>query len=468
MAASAARKFLLKLELSLLHMKKKPLVAIIGRPNVGKSTLFNRIIKKRTAIVHDQPGVTRDRNYAEAEWSGYKFVLIDTGGYFSGTTDVINQAVLKQIQEAIDEATVIVFVVDGQTGATALDVEIARLLQRTEKKVLLAVNKIDDTSHSLQTADFFRLGLGEPHPISAVTGRATGDFLEELVQRLPQHAQSEAGSIENDEANGKRNPEDLPLAIVGRPNVGKSSLVNALVGYEKAIVTEIAGTTRDAIDTKLRYKERDIVLIDTAGLRKTARVKETVEFYSTVRTREAILRCNVAAVLVDATEGINDQDLHIVSEVAKSNKGMILAVNKWDLFEKDADTARIFDKQLQEALRIYNYAPIIFISALKGQRVFKLLELALAVHAERGRELRTAELNEFLQAALQKYPPPSMDQREVKIKYCTQVKTNPPVFAVFCNHPESIRANYRQYLEKRFRAQFGFAGVPLTFSFRKK
>jgi len=449
-------------------MKKKPVVAIIGRPNVGKSTLFNRVIKKRTAIVHDLPGVTRDRNYSEAEWAGYEFVLIDTGGYFSGTADVINQAVLRQIQEAIDEATVIVFVVDGQIGATALDVEIARLLQRSQKKIVLAVNKIDDTRHAPQTADFFRLGLGEPRPISAVTGRAIGDFLDELVQSLPESAQTKARAPQEEEANGKLNHKDLQLAIVGRPNVGKSALLNALVGYEKAIVTAIAGTTRDAIDTKLRYKEHDIVLIDTAGLRKTARVKETVEFYSTVRTREAILRCNVAAVLVDATEGINDQDLHIIAEVAQSNKGIVLAINKWDLVEKDADTARIFGKQIQEALRIYSYAPLIFISALQGQRVFKLLDMALAVHAERGRELRTTELNEFLQEALQKYPPPSMDQREVKIKYCTQVKTNPPVFAVFCNHPQSIRSNYRQYLEKRFRTKFGFTGVPLTFSFRKK
>lgn len=446
-------------------MKKKPVVAIIGRPNVGKSTLFNRVIKKRTAIVHDMPGVTRDRNYSEAEWAGYEFVLIDTGGYFSGTTDVINQAVLKQIQEAIEEAALIVFVVDGQVGATALDVEIARLLQRSEKKILLTVNKIDDAKHTPQAADFFRLGLGAPHEVSAVTGRAIGDFLDELVQSLPPHAKRKASG---EEEEGKGVSANLQLAIVGRPNVGKSSLVNALVGYEKAIVTNIAGTTRDAIDTELRYKNSGITLIDTAGLRKTSRVKETVEFFSTVRTREAILRCNVAVVMLDATEGILEQDLHIITEVAKSNKGMILAVNKWDLFAKEADTARIFEKQLQEALRIYNYAPIIFVSALKGQRVFKLLELALAVHTERHRELRTAELNEFLQEAIQKYPPPSMDQREVKIKYCTQVKTNPPVFAVFCNHPQSIRANYRQYLEKRFRAKFGFAGVPLTFSFRKK
>lgn len=449
-------------------MKKKPLVAIIGRPNVGKSTLFNRVIKKRTAIVHDLPGVTRDRNYSEAEWAGYEFVLIDTGGYFSGTTDVINQAVLKQIQEAIDEATLIVFVVDAQVGATALDVEIARLLQRSGKEVLLAVNKVDDVRHETQTADFFRLGLGEPHPVSAVTGRAIGDFLDEIVKRLPQNARSKATIFEEKGEKEQTLSENLQFAVVGRPNVGKSSLVNALVGYEKAIVTEIAGTTRDAIDTKLRYKEHDIVLIDTAGLRKTARVKESVEFYSTVRTREAILRCNVALVLLDAEQGITDQDLHIIAEVAKSNKGMILAMNKWDLIEKNAGTAAAFTKQIQEALRIYSYAPLLFISALKKQRVFKLLDLALTVHAERGRELRTTELNEFLQEALQKYAPPSMDQREVKIKYCTQVKTNPPVFAVFCNHPQSIRANYRQYLEKRFRAKFGFAGVPLTFSFRKK
>jgi GTP-binding protein len=260
----------------------------------------------------------------------------------------------------------------------------------------------------------------------------------------------------------------LHLAIVGRPNVGKSSLVNALLGHEKVIVTDIAGTTRDAIDTEFRYKNQAIVLIDTAGLRKTARVKEAIEFYSTLRTREAIRRCQVAVVMIDAQQGVGDQDLHIVAEVARFNKGILIAANKWDLIEKDANTAEALRKDIVTQLRIYDYAPVLFISAQTKQRVFKLVDECLEIHAERGKEVRTTDLNEFLQEAMQKYPPPSMDQREVKIKYLTQVKTDPPVFAVFCNHPESIPRSYRQYLEKRFRRRFGFAGVPLTFNYRKK
>ena len=447
-------------------MKKKPVVAIIGRPNVGKSTLFNRILKKRAAIVHDLPGVTRDRHYEEADWSGHEFILVDTGGYFAGSDNAIDQAVLRQIVEAIAEAALIVFVVDAQIGATALDAEIARLLQRGNKPVLLAVNKIDDTRHEPERADFFRLGLGEPFPISAATGRAIGDFLDALVARLPARARRKAETEPEEGSEAK--PEGLHLAIVGRPNVGKSSLVNALLGHEKVIVTEVAGTTRDAIDTQFRYRNHSIVLIDTAGLRKTARVTEAVEFYSTLRTREALRRCHIAAVVVDAELGMSDQDLHIVVEVAKFNKGLVVAVNKWDLIEKSTGTAEAFRRELEERLRIYSYAPILFISALTKQRVFKLMDACLEIHAERGKEVRTSALNEFLQESLQKYPPPSMDQREVKIKYLAQVKSHPPVFAVFCNHPESVPRSYRQYLEKRFRARFGFAGVPLTFNYRKK
>jgi len=450
-------------------MKKKAQVAIIGRPNVGKSTLFNRIVGRRAAIVHDEPGVTRDRNYAEADWGGHEFVLIDTGGFFPRSADVFDRAVLKQISEAIDEAQAIIFVVDGHAGATTLDTEIARQLQRSEKPVLLAVNKIDDVSHVPQISDFYALGLGEPTPISAISGRQIGDFLDELVNRLPQSSKPE-------EPKDKREPEsddlhvtsELRLAIVGRPNVGKSSLVNALLGREKVMVTEVPGTTRDSIDTVLRWNDENIVLIDTAGLRKTSRVKEAIEFYSTVRTREAIQRCHVAVVLADATEEVLDQDLHIIEEVAHLHKGIILAFNKWDLVEKDANTAKEFEKRVYEELRIYSYVPVLFISAKTRQRVFKLIDLAQTVHAERGREVKTVELNDFLQQVVTKYPPPSMDRREVKLNYCTQIKTNPPVFAIFCNHPDSVRKNYRQYLEKSFRARFGFIGVPLVFRFKKK
>jgi GTP-binding protein len=331
--------------------------------------------------------------------------------------------------------------------------------------LLLAVNKIDDTQHEPALADFYNLGLGDPAPISAASGRQAGDFLDRLVALLPASAKRQPSVEEEDKSEPT---EALRLAVIGRPNVGKSSLVNAVLGHEQVIVTDIPGTTRDAIDTRLRYKEQEIVLIDTAGLRKTSRVKEAIEYYSTVRTRESIRRCDVAIVLFDALEQAVDQDLHIVSEAAKLQKGLVIGVNKWDLIEKVATTAKEFEKALREALRIYSYVPILFISAVTKQRVFKLLDVALNVHRERQKQLRTGDLNEFLQEAVRNYPPPSMEQREVKIKYCTQVKHAPPVIAFFCNHPTSIRANYRQYLENRFRARFGFAGVPLTFSFRKK
>ncbi|MCK6562256.1 ribosome biogenesis GTPase Der [candidate division KSB1 bacterium] len=449
-----------------MNTKKKPVVAIIGRPNVGKSTLFNRIVGKRVAIVHDLPGVTRDRNYAEAEWSGHEFVLIDTGGFFAGSADVIDQAVLRQINDAVAEAHSLVFVTDARSGITAMDQEIARTLRQSGKPVMLAVNKIDDNSHLPELAEFYGLGLGEPYPISAVSGTRVGDFLDLLVESLPPHGRKPA---EPEAVSAPESvPGDLRLAIVGRPNVGKSSLVNALLGHEKVIVTDIPGTTRDAIDTVLRYKNRNLILIDTAGLRKTSRVKEAVEFYSTVRTRDAIRRCDVAVVVADATEGITEQELHIIAEIAHLHKGIILAINKWDLVEKDANTASEFAKTIYAELRIYNYIPLLFISALTGQRVFRLLELALHVQAERGREVRTSELNAFLQESIQRYQPPAMDQREIKLNYCTQVKSNPPVFAIFCNHPTSLPRSYRQYLEKNFRARFGFQGVPITFTFRKK
>jgi GTP-binding protein len=446
-------------------MKKKPLVAIIGRPNVGKSTLFNRIIRKREAIVHETPGVTRDRNYAEADWVGYEFTLMDTGGYFPDSGNIIDQAVLKQVYDAIEEADVLIFVVDAQTGVTATDAEIARILRRSDRPLVLVVNKIDDAKHEPALTDFYHLGLGEPAPISAVSGRQVGDFLDRLVSFLPASAKRKSS---DEVAEKKEETGALHLAVIGRPNVGKSSLVNAVLGHEQVIVTAIPGTTRDSIDTSLRYKNQEIVLIDTAGLRKTSRVKEAIEYYSTVRTRESLRRCHIALILFDALEKAVDQDLHIVSEAAKLHKGIVIGVNKWDLIEKDAVTAKRFEKELREALRIYSYVPILFISAKTRQRVFKLLDVAQIVNRERQKQLRTADLNEFLQDAIKAYPPPAMDRREIKINYCTQVKHSPPVIAFYCNHPASIRPSYRQYLENRFRARFGFAGVPLIFNFRRK
>jgi GTP-binding protein len=438
----------------------KPVVAIIGRPNVGKSTLFNRIIQRREAIVHNQPGVTRDRNYAEAEWTGHEFILIDTGGYFSGSAEVIDRAVLRQVHEAIDEAQALIFCVDGRAGATALDLEIAGVLQKQGKPVMLAVNKIDDANVESLAAEFYKLGLGEPHAVAAANGRRIGDFLDELVQRLTEFAAEPAADEEKTEA--------LRLAVVGRPNVGKSSFVNAVLGHEKLIVTEIPGTTRDAIDTPFDYHGQRIVLIDTAGLRKRSHVKESIEFYSTVRAREAIATADVALLLIDAQEGATDQDLHIVSEVVRLRKGLVIGVNKWDLIEKNSETAHEHEAALRERLRKFDYAPFAFISALKKQGLFTLVDLALHVHSERRRKIRTAALNEFLQKTIRAYPPPSMDRKEVKISYCTQVRTAPPVFAFYCNHPTSVTASYRQFLENRIRRQFGFAGVPLALSFRRK
>ncbi len=443
--------------------QSKPVAAIVGRPNVGKSTLFNRLIQRREAIVHDLPGVTRDRNYAEAEWTGHEFVLVDTGGYFSGSKDIIERAVLQQVHEAIDEANVLIFCVDGRAGVSALDSEIAGILQKQSKPVMVAVNKIDNGNVEPLVAEFYKLGLGEPYAIAAANGRLIGDFLDELVKRLPPLLAEEQSA--NDEVHEQKT---LRLAVVGRPNVGKSSFVNAILGSDKLIVTEIPGTTRDAIDTPFSYKDQKIILVDTAGLRKRAHVKESIEFYSTVRTREAIAAADVALLLIDAQEQATDQDLHILSDIVRLRKGLVIGINKWDLVEKNAETAKERETALRERLRKFDYAPSMFISALKKQRVFKLIDLALHVHSERQREIRTTVLNEFLQKVIRAYPPPSMDQKEVKITYCTQVKTAPPVFAFFCNHPTSVKASYRQFLENRLRQQFGFDGVPIALSFRRK
>lgn len=442
---------------------RKPIVAVIGRPNVGKSTLFNRIIRRRDAIVDDIAGVTRDRKYAEAEWAGLEFVLVDTGGYFPGIEDRIGQAVLKQVEISLAEADVVAFMVDGRAGLTPLDIEIGQILKRYRKPIILVVNKVDNETIDMELAEFYRLGLGKPQPVSAESGRQVGDFLDLVLAAMPKHFLLAADADESTDEEAV-----LQLAVVGKPNVGKSSYINALLGQDKQIVTEIPGTTRDAIDTRFSYKDRAIDLVDTAGLRRRSKVTDNIEFYSTMRTLEAIRRCDIAIILLDATEPISDQDMRIIQEVIRFKKGIILAVNKWDLIEKDADTAKHYESELREQLHSLKYVPIIFISALSRKRIFKVLDLALQIYEERNRKIPTSALNKFLQMILQKYPPPSMDQKEVKINYITQVKSQPPVFALFANHPTSIKANYRQYIENQFRDTFSFVGVPLTFVFRKK
>ncbi|NIA29808.1 MAG: ribosome biogenesis GTPase Der [Actinobacteria bacterium] len=436
---------------------KKPVVAILGRPNVGKSTLFNRIVRKREAIVDDTPGVTRDRLYSPTDWAGEEFEILDTGGYVPSSEDVFDQAIRQQVDYAINEAAVIIFLTDVTAGVTALDEEIAALLQKSGNCVLLVVNKVDNDKREADLVDFYRLGLGEPIPVSAMSGRTIGDFLDKVTELLPKEKLKSASGLES-----------LKLAIVGRPNVGKSSYVNTLLGEEKLIVTDIPGTTRDAIDTRLRYKNRELVLVDTAGLRKRARVKENIEYFSSVRTMNALRKCDVAIVLIEAVEGITDQDKKIVESAALAGKGIVIGVNKWDLVKKETNTAREFEIEMQENVRELAYIPIMFISALTKQRVFRLLDMALSVSEERTRRLQTAELNRFIQSAVSRNFPASYGGKYVKINYMTQIKSNPPLFVLFTNEPKGIKKNYKNYLENQLREQFGFMGVPIRIQIRKK
>jgi len=430
------------------------LVAIVGRPNVGKSTLFNRFIGQRNAIVHDLPGVTRDRHYAETDWAGKHITLVDTGGFVPRSEDKIEAAIREQAQVAIEEADLVLFVVDGTQGLHPMDAEIADILRKADKKVLLVVNKIDSESHEPAMGEFYRLGLGDPVPASALLGRKIGDLLD-LVTR---------GAEEGEPSTDPR----LKLAVIGKPNVGKSSFVNALLQEDRHIVTDIPGTTRDPIDAILKYYGEEILLVDTAGLRRKSKIQESVEFFSTVRTLKSIDRCDVAIILVDATQGLEHQDLRIIQTVVEKGKGGMIAVNKWDLIEKDAYTALAFEKALAEKLRIFDFLPIMFISALTKLRIYKVLEMAKTVDAEQRRRITTSEVNRFLGEAIASFPPRSRSGKEIKIKYISQVKEKPPVFAFFCNDPRLIDDSYKRYLENKIRAQFGFTGVPLILSFKKK
>lgn len=431
------------------------LVAIVGRPNVGKSTLFNRIIGHRDAIVDDQPGVTRDRNYADAEWAGKQFTIIDTGGFVPTSEDVFETAIREQAQIAIEQADVILFVVDGVAGLLPSEKDIAEILRKSEKPVVLVVNKIDNDKRELNLGEFFELGLGEPVPTSALGGRRIGDMLDIVTK----------GFVPGGEVN--QDPR-LKIAIIGKPNVGKSSLVNALLQEDRHIVTEIPGTTRDPIDAILKFYGRELLLIDTAGLRRKSKVKESVEFFSTVRTLRSIDRCDVAVVLLDAQQGLEHQDLRIIETAIAKRRGIVLAINKWDLIEKDHTTANHLERALREKLRQYDFVPIIFISALTKQRIYKIIELVQAVDEEQNRRIQTNELNALLGADIRSFPPRSRSGKEIKIKYITQVKTKPPVFAFFCNEPKMIEENYRRYLENRIREHFAFRGVPVLLSFKDK
>ena len=433
-----------------------PLVAIVGRPNVGKSTLFNRLTEARQAIVHDAPGVTRDRVYGQVEWNGRVFSLVDTGGFVPRSAERFEKAIREQVHIAIDEADVVLMVADVMAGVTDLDDEMARLLRRCNKPVLVLGNKADNIERRYMAASLYSMGLGEVFPVSGTNGMGTGDFLDALVAVLP-HTNTSAET----DFHGH-------VALVGRPNVGKSLLANALLGQDRSIVTSVSGTTRDAIDSPVRYQGHDLMLVDTAGLRKRARVADNVEFYSVLRTQRALERCEVAVLVLDATQGMEAQDIRILKDAEAAGKGLLIAVNKWDLIEKDTNTARDFERDIKGRLQTLDHVPVVFISALTRQRIHRVLAQAVAIMAERARRVPTAELNEVLQKALRRHHPPSYRNRHIQIKYVTQLGTCAPVFAFFCNYPYGVSTNYTRYLERRLREAFGFDGVPLSIVYRAK
>lgn len=431
------------------------IVAIVGRPNVGKSTLFNRIIRRREAIIEEEPGVTRDRLYAQAEWAGKHFTLIDTGGIVPDSEDVFEKAIREQAMIAIDEADSIVFVCDGRAGLTPLDEEIGALLRSSKKHVTLAINKADSPAYDANVHEFYSLGLGEPFSFSALNGRSTGDLLDHATEPVPKNP-----VVEEDPR--------LKIAVVGRPNAGKSSVVNALLGQDRMIVTPVAGTTRDAVDSVMKYYGEEIVLIDTAGLRRRAKVKENVEMYSVLRTQRAIDRCDVAVVMIDSQTGIEAQDKRIINDVVEARKGVIIAFNKWDIVEKDSKTADSITKKIHEDLRTLDYVPIVFISALTKQRVTKVVELCKVIQERRKRRISTSELNDRLLEEIEKTPPPAVSARDLRINYITQVGTEPPVFAFFSNHPELIPDSYKRFLERKLRDLYELEGTPVSFLFKRK
>jgi GTP-binding protein len=450
----------------------KNIIAIVGRPNVGKSTLFNRLTGKNEAIVHDSSGVTRDRNYGEGEWTGKKFFLIDTGGFVPHSDDKFEEAIRKQVKMAIEEADKILFVVDAQHGLHPIDKEVANMLRKysNEKKIVLLTNKIDDIKQENFSAEFYKLGLGEPFPISAISGRNSGDLLDIVCEDIEEDVSEEDDRIK--------------FAIIGRPNAGKSSIVNAIHNEDRNIVTDIPGTTRDSIDSVVKYHNEDILLIDTAGLRKKTKVSEDVEFYSTIRTYKAIKRCDVAILVIDVSliienlESASDyklavfkldkQDTTIIEEVYKYKKGLLVVINKWDLLEKDSNTAQIIENKIREHLQSFDFLKFIFISAKTKQRIHKILEEGKKIYELRNSEIKTSELNEKLLPEIQKTPPASLRGKEIKINYITQVKTAPPVFAFFTNDDKGIQPNYRKFLERKIRSFWNFEGVPISLIFKKK
>jgi len=430
------------------------IVAIVGRPNVGKSTLFNRLVGRREAIVDDLSGVTRDRHYGTSEWCDEAFTVIDTGGYVTQSEDQFEAAIRKQVHLAIEEADILLFVVDVTTGITDLDQSLANMLRRHKKPLLVVANKVDHGERLPASSEFYAFGLGDVYPISSQTGSGTGELLDELIKHLPPATEP---------------APDLPkIALVGRPNVGKSTLLNALLGYERTIVTPIAGTTRDAVHTEYKGFGHHFVLTDTAGLRKKAKVHEDIEFYSVLRTLRVIEESDVILLLLDATQGIEAQDLQIFHLASKHRRGIVILVNKWDLVEKDHKTMKEFEKTIKERLAPFRDVPIVFISATDKQRIFQAVETAMNVHQARQAHIPTRQLNEVMGKVIEDYPPPAWKGKYIRIKYITQLRQVPPTFVFFCNLPQYIRDPYKRYLENKLRDHYKLSGVPVILLFREK
>lgn len=431
------------------------IVAIVGRPNVGKSTLFNRLVEERKAIMDDVSGVTRDRHYGFAEWNGKHFTVIDTGGYVFGSEDVFEEAIRTQVAEALQEATVILFMVDVDTGLTDLDKDFANVVRTLKKPVYIVANKSDNAERAFMANEFYAMGFDQIFPVSSVSGSGTGDLLDKVVTHF-----------ERDEED----PEaGLPrIAIMGRPNAGKSSFINVLLGEERTIVTDVAGTTRDAINTRYKMYGKDFILIDTAGVRKKSKVRDDIEFYSVMRSLRAMMDSDVAVILIDAERGFESQDMNLIVLAHKYKKGIMIMVNKWDLVEKDTKTADKFKKAIEEKLGPLSFIPVIFTSMIKKQRVFQAMELAMEVYENRYKKVPTSALNDVLLPEIEKHPPPAYRGKYIKIKYITQLPTKTPTFAFFCNHPNYVKEPYKRFLENRLRDSFDFKGVPVKLLFKDK
>ena len=431
------------------------IVAIVGRPNVGKSTFYNRLIGERQAIIDNVSGVTRDRIYGTSDWNGKEFTVIDTGGFVKGSDDVFESAIRAQVEIAMDEAHVIVFMTDCTTGITDLDAEIASMLRKIKKPIFLCVNKVDNANRALSANEFWGLGFENTFFVSSITGSGTGEILDAVAEMIPDDEEE----IE----------EDVPkIAIIGQPNVGKSSLTNALLGKERNIVTDIAGTTRDSIHSRFTKFDKDFYLIDTAGIRKKGKVHEDLEFYSVMRAIRAIEDSDVCILMIDAKDDITSQDLNLIRLVHKRHKGLVIAINKWDLIEKETNTARDMEAKLKHKIGLFNDVPVIFISVLDKQRIMQTMDMALEVHKNRTQRIKTSVLNEVMQAAIERTPPPNYRGRFITIKYVTQLPTYYPSFAFFCNNPKYVKESYKNFLENQLRKEFNFTGVPIDVFFRDK